>query len=121
MYRMMGALTGSGVTVMATVELKDSFVELQFSPQGVAFLTDAIIMQRYVELEGQLRRVLSVVKVRSSPHSADLREYKITEHGLVMDRDMGAYRGVLTGAPRKAAGTVRAKLRGQDGRGKRTR
>jgi circadian clock protein KaiC len=122
MYRMMGALTGSGVTVMATVELRDSFVELQFSPQGVAFLTDAIIMQRYVEIEGQLRRVLSVVKVRSSPHSADLREYKITEDGLlVMDREMGGYRGVLTGSPRKIAGSVGAKLRRQDGRSKRTR
>jgi circadian clock protein KaiC len=121
MYRMMGALTGSGVTVMVTVELRDSFVELQFSPQGVAFLTDAIIMQRYVEIEGQLRRALSVVKVRSSAHSADLREYKITEDGLlVMDREMSDYRGLLTGSPRKVAAAARTKLRRQDGGRKRT-
>lgn len=60
LYRMIGALTGSGVTVVATVELQDSYTELQFSPQGAAFLTDAIVMQRYIEMGGRLRRALSV-------------------------------------------------------------
>ena len=55
LYRMMGALTGLGVTVMATVELEDSYTDLRFSPQGIAFLTDAIIIQRYVEIDGQLK------------------------------------------------------------------
>lgn len=52
LYRMVGALTGMGVTVMSTVELPDAFSVLQFSPHGTAFLNDAIIMQRYVELGG---------------------------------------------------------------------
>ncbi len=100
LYRMIGALTGSGVTVMATVELVDSYTDLQFSPQGVAFLTDAILMQRYVELEGQLRRAISVVKIRSSPHSKDLREYEITQDGLVVtERAIAGYEGILSGAP----------------------
>ena len=69
LYRMMGALTGLGVTVMATVELADSYVDLRFSPQGIAFLTDAIIIQRYIEIDGELRRAIAVVKVRASQHS----------------------------------------------------
>jgi circadian clock protein KaiC len=101
-YRMMGALTGSGVTVIATVELADSYVDLQFSPQRVAFLTDAIIMQRYIEMDGQLRRAISVVKVRSSPHSKDLREYDITEKGVVVvGGALKGYEGILTGSPNK--------------------
>jgi circadian clock protein KaiC len=101
-YRMMGALTGSGVTVMATVELADSYVDLQFSPQRVAFLTDAIIMQRYIEMDGQLRRAISVVKVRSSPHSKDLRAYDITENGVVIvGGALKGYEGILTGSPNK--------------------
>ena len=67
LYRMMGALTGLGVTVMATVELADSYTDLRFSPQGIAFLTDAIIIQRYIEIDGQLRRAMAVVKVRVQP------------------------------------------------------
>lgn len=99
-YRMMGALTGSGVTVMSTVELEDSYVELQLSPQGVAFLADAIILQRYVELDGELRRTLAVVKVRTSAHSRELREYEITNDGLrIAPQALRGYEGILSGKP----------------------
>ena len=98
---MMGALTGLGVTVMATVELADSYTDLRFSPHGVAFLTDAIIIQRYVEIDGELKRALSVVKVRSSQHSKELREYEISaEGGIVVGQALKGYDGLLTGAPR---------------------
>jgi circadian clock protein KaiC len=99
LYRMMGALTGLGVTVMATVELADSYGDLRFSPHGVAFLTDAIIIQRYVEIDSQLRRALSVVKVRNSQHSKDLREYEIaSDGGIVVGKTLQGYEGILTGA-----------------------
>jgi circadian clock protein KaiC len=101
LYRMMGALTGLGVTVMATVELEDSYTDLRFSPQGIAFLTDAIIIQRYVEIDGQLKRALAVVKVRSSQHSKELREYEISpDGGLVVGGMLKGYEGLLTGTPR---------------------
>ena len=88
-----------------TVELADLYTELRFGPHGIAFLTDAIIMQRYVEIEGQLRRALSVVKVRSSGHSKDIREYEITQGGLViMGTPLADYLGVLSGSPRQRGG-----------------
>jgi circadian clock protein KaiC len=100
LYRMVGALTGMGVTVVSTVELPDSFTSLPFSPHGTAFLSDAIIMQRYIELGGQLRRALAVVKVRGSQHSKDLREYEVDSHGsIVVGEALEAYEGLLTGAP----------------------
>jgi circadian clock protein KaiC len=101
LYRMMGALTGLGVTVMATVELEDSYTDLRFSPQGIAFLTDAIIIQRYVEIDSQLRRALAVVKVRSSQHSKELREYEISPDGrIVVGKVLRGYEGLLTGTPK---------------------
>jgi circadian clock protein KaiC len=101
LYRMMGALTGLGVTVVATVELEDSYTDLRFSPQGIAFLTDAIIIQRYVEIDGQFKRALAIVKVRSSQHSKDLREYEISsDGGIVVGRALQGYEGLLTGTPR---------------------
>ncbi|HEX6274060.1 MAG TPA: ATPase domain-containing protein [Polyangiaceae bacterium] len=101
LYRMMGALTGLGVTVMATVELEDSYTKLRFSPQGIAFLADVILIQRYVEIDAQLRRALSVVKVRSSQHSKELREYEISEDGgIVVGQALEGYEGLLTGTPR---------------------
>jgi circadian clock protein KaiC len=100
LYRMVGALTGMGVTVMSTVEMPDLYTSLQFSPHGIAFLNDAIIVQRYVELDGALSRAISVVKVRGSDHSKELREYAIGPTGaLVIGKVLKGYRGLLTGAP----------------------
>lgn len=100
LYRMMGALTGLGVTVMATVELEDSYVDLRFAPEGTAFLTDVIILQRYIELDGELRRAMAVVKVRSSQHSKQLHEYDISSRkGIVIGRALRGYEGLLTGNP----------------------
>lgn len=98
LYRMVGALTGMGVTVMSTVELPDSFTELKFSPHGIAFLCDAIIMQRYVEVDSQLRRALAVVKVRGSQHSKDIRAYEIDADGaIVVGAKFASREGLLTG------------------------
>jgi len=47
-----------GVTIMAAVEPADSYVDRLFSPQGIAFLTDAIIIQRYGEIDGAVGRTL---------------------------------------------------------------
>ena len=99
LYRMVAVLTGMGITMMMTAELEDSYLDLRFSPHGTAFLTDAIIMQRYIELKGQLQRIMAVVKVRGSAHSKDLQTFEITEHGIVMGETLGGYEGLLTGSP----------------------
>lgn len=105
LYRMVGALTGMGVTVMSTVELPDSFTTLQFSPHGIAFLSDAIIMQRYLEIDGALKRAISVVKVRGSQHSKEIREYEVTSEGtLLVGKSLAAYEGLLSGAPTRIGG-----------------
>ena len=102
LYRMVGGLNSLGVTVMSTVELTDSFIDLRFNPHGIAFLTDAIVMQRYVEIDGELRRALSVVKVRGSQHSKEVREYVIEGEGvLAIGKPLKGYSGLLTGSPRR--------------------
>jgi len=103
LYRMVAVLTGMGITMMMTAELEDSYTELRFSPHGTAFLTDAIIMQRYVEMKGQLQRVMAVVKVRGSDHSRDLRTFEITSEGIVMGDALAGYAGLLTGRPEPIA------------------
>jgi circadian clock protein KaiC len=99
LYRLVAALTGMGLTVMMTAELEDSYADLRFSPHGTAFLTDAIILQRYVELDGQFKRVMAVVKVRASGHKKDLRLFEITADGIVVGDRIGDYQGLLTGSP----------------------
>lgn len=99
LYRMVGALTGSGVTVFMTMEVPQSFTDLVFTPNLVSFLTDDLIVQRYIELEGQLRKAMMVVKMRGSGHSSDIRLYDVNESGLVIGDALTGYSGVLTGVP----------------------
>ena len=66
MYRLVGALTGVGVTVLLTVEVAESLNELRQSPDVISFLTDDIILLRYVKIESQLKRMMTVVKMRRS-------------------------------------------------------
>jgi circadian clock protein KaiC len=116
LYRMVAAITGMGVTVMMTAEVEDSYVDLRFSPHGTAFLTDAIIMQRYIELQGQMRRIMTVVKVRGSAHRKELRAFEITEDGMVVGEALGDYVGLLTGQP-----AAKQTKPGADGRSRRRR
>jgi circadian clock protein KaiC len=99
LYRMVAVLTGMGVTMMMTAELEDSYTDLRFSPHGTAFLTDVIIMQRYIELKGNLERLISVVKVRGSAHSKEIRSFEITRSGIVVGEPLAGYDGLLTGHP----------------------
>ena len=99
LYRLVAVLTGMGITMLMTTELENSYIDLRFSPHGTAFLTDAIILQRYVELQGQLTRVMAVVKVRASAHSKELRRFEIGDGGIVVGERVANYQGLLTGSP----------------------
>jgi circadian clock protein KaiC len=100
LYRMITALTGIGVTILSTVEMNESFTEFPFSTYSISFLTDDIIRLRYVCIDGQLRKILVVIKMRGGKHSNDIREYEITSEGLVISDDrLTGYQGLITGIP----------------------
>jgi circadian clock protein KaiC len=107
LYRLVEVLTGMGVTVVMTAELEDRYTVLQFSSYGNAFLADAIIMQRYVELDGQLKRVISVVKLRGSAHSKDVRFFDVDADRITIGRRLSGYSGILSGQPVRSRRTER--------------
>ena len=102
LYRMIGALTGAGVTILSTVEVEDTFTALSFSHYTISFLTDDIIRMRYVEIDGQLRKVMMIIKMRGGNHSKDIREYVITDKGVVVISPRTTdYQGLTTGVPQR--------------------
>ena len=72
LYRMIGALTRLGVTIVSTVEVEEDFTSMDLSNFTVSFLADDIVRLRYVSINGQLRKMLLVVKMRRSQHSIDM-------------------------------------------------
>jgi circadian clock protein KaiC len=98
-FRILSSLAKRGVSVVLTIGLEDKFTELRFGQADISFLTDAIVAMRYVEMHGALSRVISVVKVRGSAHSSDLRKFIITDQGIEIDSSPAQFEGLLSGHP----------------------
>ena len=90
--------------MLMTSELEDRYTDLRFSPYGTAFLTDAIIVQRYIEVDSRLLRVMAVVKVRASAHSDELRAFTIDADGIRVGDDADRQEGLLGGRPTRKSG-----------------
>jgi hypothetical protein len=92
-------LTATGITVFMTTEVTGSYPDVRFTTEKVSFITDDIIVQRFVEIAGELRRVLAVVKMRGSEHSQEFRTYEVTSNGAVIGGPLRNYHGIITGMP----------------------
>ncbi len=104
--RLVVSLAAEGVSLLMTSELEDRYTDLRFSPYGTAFMTDAVIVQRYIEVESRLRRVMAVVKVRGSAHSDSLREFTIDDSGLRLGAALPEQEGLLGGRPTRSRATA---------------
>ena len=99
LYRMIVALTRLGVTIVSTVEVEENFNSMGLSNYAISFLSDDIVRLRYVSINGQLRKMLLVVKMRGSQHSIDMWEYQISSQGVVIGEKLQGYRGLTSGIP----------------------
>jgi circadian clock protein KaiC len=99
LYRMIGALTRIGVTILSTVEVQETFTGFNLTSYAISFLSDDILRMRFVSINGQLRKMMVVVKMRRSKHSIDMREFEITSKGLIIGERLRGYRGLITGVP----------------------
>jgi circadian clock protein KaiC len=70
------------------------------SPIDLSYLADAVLLLRYFEAEGSVRRALSVVKKRSGRHEHTIREYSLSSKGIHVGPPLTDFSGVFTGTPR---------------------
>lgn len=96
-FRLLSTVAKQGVSAIVTIGMNDVFTELSFGQANVSYLTDAIVALRYAEVDGRIGKFMSVVKVRGSGHSTDLRGYRITDAGLEVDELPTEVAGVLGG------------------------
>jgi circadian clock protein KaiC len=69
------------------------------SPVDVTYLPDTVILLRYFEARGQVRRAVSVIKKRTGPHEDTIREFTIENTGLTPGEPLHDFHGVLRGVP----------------------
>jgi circadian clock protein KaiC len=97
LYRFIGALTRTGVTIVSTAEIGESFINLPFSPYSLSFLADDIVLLKYAFIESQLRKIMMIAKMRGRKHSNDIREYEIASEGLKLGGLIKHYAGSIPG------------------------
>ena len=103
LYRLVGALTATGVTVLMTAEVIDAY-------PGAAVYARARLVHHRRHLRAAIRRdrrpaarrCSSVVKMRGSDHATDFRLYRLTAEGAVMGNRSTDYHGITTGVPELA-------------------
>jgi circadian clock protein KaiC len=69
------------------------------SPVDITYLSDNVMLLRFFEADGEIRRALSVLKKRTGAHEATIRELKIAPGGVHVGPKLEGFRGVLTGTP----------------------
>lgn len=69
------------------------------SPLDLTYLSDTVLLLRYFETDGEIRRAVSAVKKRTGRHESSIREFRISEGGIEVGPRLDGFRGVLTGVP----------------------
>ena len=78
----------------------------------ISTITDSIILLRYVEMLGEMRRGITVLKMRGSPHDKDIREFTIDGQGMHIGKPFRQVTGILSGAPVHLVRTEAERLEG---------
>jgi circadian clock protein KaiC len=92
-------LKGMGVTVVLIDEVSSVTGEFQVTEGGISYIADNILFLRHIEMAGELRKVIGVLKKRTSDFQRVLRRFEITEHGIKVGEPLTDVRGILQGTP----------------------
>ena len=98
MHELLQYLNRRGVTTFLTVAQHGLVGDMK-SPVDVTYLADTVILLRYFEALGRVRRAISVVKKRTGSHEGTIREYRIDRNGITMGEPLTGFQGVLRGIP----------------------
>jgi circadian clock protein KaiC len=108
MHELLGYLAEHGVASIITMAQSGMLAAIS-SPIDVSYLSDTVILLRYFEAAGRVRKAVSVIKKRSGKHEDTIRELHMSSAGLHVGEPLTGFRGVLTGVPtldRVAAGKL---------------
>lgn len=98
MHELLQYLNRQGATTFLTVAQHGLVGDMK-SPVDVTYLADTVVLLRYFEARGRVRRAISVVKKRTGVHEDTIREYRIGSEGIVLGDPLIGFQGVLRGVP----------------------
>ena len=98
MHELLQFLNRQGASTFLTVAQHGLVGDMK-APVDVTYLADTVILLRYFEAMGRVRRAISVIKKRTSAHEDTIREYRIGANGITLGEPLTNFQGVLRGVP----------------------
>lgn len=98
MHEIVTYLNQQGVLTFLIVA-QSGMVGDMHSPVDLTYLSDNVLLLRFFEAKGEIRRALSVIKKRTGGHESAIRELKIARGGIAVGPRLAGFSGVLTGTP----------------------
>jgi circadian clock protein KaiC len=99
LHELLSYLNQRGVVTLMVLA-QTGLVGVMGSPVDVSYLADTVILTRYFEARGSVRKAISVIKKRSGAHETAIRELQLSERGIQIGSPLQEFEGVLTGVPR---------------------
>lgn len=99
MHALSRYLMNMGITVILVNEVESITGDFRATEVGISYIADNIIFMRYLEMAGELRKAIGILKKRLSDHEKLLRELEITTQGVKIGNPLTALRGILSGMP----------------------
>ena len=100
LHELLAYLGQQGVVTLLSVTQSGMMGANMTTPVDTTYLADNVILFRFFEAHGHVRRAISVVKKRSGKHELTIREMTVTENGLQIGEALSDFQGILTGVPR---------------------
>jgi len=97
-------LRNMGVTAILINEVETVTGDFLVTEHRISHLADTVIFLRYLELEGEIRRAIGVLKKRTGDFDKSLRQLEITRYGIKVGAPLKGMRGILTGLPEWVGG-----------------
>jgi circadian clock protein KaiC len=99
MHELLSFLNERGVATLMIVAQHGIVGSNMQTPLDVSYLADSVVLLRFFESHGTVRRALSVMKKRSGPHESTIREFQIGPDRLHVGKALSEFQGVLSGIP----------------------
>lgn len=113
MHELLQYLNRQGANTYLTVAQHGLVGDMK-SPVDVTYLADTVVLLRYFEALGRVRRAVSIIKKRTGTHEDTIREYRISSRGLTLGQPLSEFQGVLRGVPQFVGGSLPALSEGDD-------
>ncbi len=103
MHQLIGYLNRMGLTTILVNEVSSLVGDFSSTQFGLSYMADTVVIIRYYEYEGAIRKAIGTLKKRMSDHEKSLREFEVTERGLVVGNTLPNLRGILRGEASRSA------------------